>query len=191
MPWSTLLEGLSPAEQAEVARRCAERVYRKGQVIFAVGDAPDALYLLREGWVKLRLLSREGRESIVQMFRPGDVFGEILLAVPERAFEAVALAARRLARALLRLGEQEGEATPDGRVRLPRPVTHETLGNLIGTSRETVSMQMRRFARAGLLGYAGRHLLLRTERLRSFLASPSRPPQRSQPRLRRERSRVL
>lgn len=240
MPWSTLLEGLSPAEQAEVARRCAERVYRKGQVIFAVGDAPDALYLLREGWVKLRLLSREGRESIVQMFRPGDVFGEILLAVPERAFEAVALdrvgaavlsrsqllallqsvplfgmnfirllsarlaetrqelaafghagAARRLARALLRLGEQEGEATPDGRVRLPRPVTHETLGNLIGTSRETVSMQMRRFARAGLLGYAGRHLLLRTERLHSFLASPSRPPQRSQPRLRREQSRVL
>ena len=240
MPWSTLLEGLTAAEQTEVARHCAERTFRKGQVIFAVGDAPDALYLLREGRVKLRLLSPEGQESIVQIFRPGDVFGEILLAVPERTFEAVALdevrvavlsrrqllallqsvplfgmnfirllsarlaearrelaafghtgAARRLARTLLRLGEQEGEATPDGRVRLPRPITHETLANLIGTSRETVSVQMRRFARTGLLRYAGRLLSLQTERLRALLASPSRPPQRSQPPLHRRRSRAL
>lgn len=240
MPWSMLIEGLSPAEQAEVACRCADRTYRKGQVIFAVGDLPDALYLLRKGWVNLRLLSQEGQESIVHMFRPGDVFGEILLAVPERAFEAVALdrvrvavlsrsqllallqsvplfgmnfirllsarlaearqelaafghadAARRLARALVRLSEQEGEPMPDGRVRLPRLVTHETLANLIGTSRETVSVQMRRLARTGLLRYAGRHLLLRTERLRTLLASPSRPPRRPHPRLRRDRARAL
>ncbi len=223
MPWSTLLEGLSASEQMQVGRRCAERTYSRGQVIFSVGDSPDAIYLLREGRVKLRLLTQEGQESILQMFRPGDVFGEILLAVPERAFEAVALdevrvavlsrsrllgllqsvplfgmnfirllsarlaevrrdlaafghaaASRRLARALLRLAEQEGEETPDGRIRLPRPVTHETLANLIGTSRETVSAQMRRFARAGLLAYTGRTLLLRAERLRALLASPSR-----------------
>lgn len=221
MPWSTLLEGLSAAEQTEVARRCAEKTYRRGQVVFSVGDPPDALYLLREGRVKLRLLSPEGQESIVQMFWPGDAFGEILLAVPERAFEAVALdevrvavlsrgqllgllqsvplfgmnfirllsarltearqdlaafghaaASRRLARALLRLAAQEGEDTPGGHTRLPRPVTHETLANLIGTTRETVSAQMRRFARAGLLAYRGRNLLLRTERLQALIDSP-------------------
>ena len=224
MPWSTLLEGLSAAEQIEVGRRCAERTYRQRQVIFSVGDSPDAIYLLREGRVKLRLLTSEGQESILQIFRPGDVFGEILLAVPERAFEAVALdpvrvailsrsqllgllqsvplfgmnfirllsarlaevqqdlaafghaaAPRRLARTLLRLAQQEGNRTPDGRIRLAHPVTHETLANLIGTSRETVSAQMRRFARAGLLGYSGRNLLLRAEQLQALLTSPSRP----------------
>ena len=97
MPWSTLLEGLSAAEQTEVGRRCAERTYRQRQVIFSVGDSPDAIYLLREGRVKLRLLTSEGQESILQIFRPGDVFGEILLAVPERAFEAVALDTVRVA----------------------------------------------------------------------------------------------
>lgn len=221
MPWSMLLEGLSAAEQTEVARRCVEKTYRKGRVIFSVGDPPDALYLLREGRVKLRLLTPEGQESIVQMFRPGDVFGEILLALPQHAFEAVALeevrvavlsrdqllgllqsvplfgmnfirllsarlaearqdlasfghagASRRLARTLLRLAAQEGERTPGGRICLPRPVTHETLANLIGTTRETVSVQMRRFARAGLLAYKGRTLLLRTERLQALLDSP-------------------
>lgn len=240
VPWSTLIEGLSPAEQKEVARRCAERTYRRGQVIFSVGDSPDALYLLRKGWVKLRLLSQEGQESIVQMFRPGDVFGEILLAVSERAFEAVALdevrvallsrsqllgllqsvplfgmnfirflsarlaevqrdlaafghaaASRRLARTLLRLAEQEGEETPGRGVRLPRPVTHETLANLIGTSRETVSAQMRRFAQAGLLTYSGRNLVLRAERLRALLDSLSRPRQSRRPPGRRPGSRPL
>ena len=230
MPWSTLLEGLSAAEQTEVARRCAEWTYRKGQVIFSVGDPPNSLYLLHQGWVKLRLVSQEGQESIVQIFRRGDVFGEILLAVPGRAFEAVALdevrvavlsrsqllgllqsvplfgmnfirllsarlaeiqqdlaafghaaSSRRLARTLLRLAEQEGDRMPDGRIRLARPVTHETLANLIGTSRETVSAQMRRFARAGLLAYSGRNLLLRAERLQALLDSPSRRRRRRQP----------
>jgi CRP/FNR family transcriptional regulator len=223
VPWSTLLDGLSAAEQTEVARCCTEKTFRKRQIIFSVGDAPDALYLLREGWVKLRLLSQEGQESIVQMFRPGDVFGEILLAVRERAFEAVALdevrvavlsrsqllgllqsvplfgmnfirllsarlaevrqdlaafghaaASHRLARTLLRLADQQGEGTSGGHIRLARPVTHETLANLIGTSRETVSAQMRRFARAGLLAYHGRTLLLRIDRLRALVGSPSR-----------------
>lgn len=40
VPWSTLLEGLSAAEQTEVARCCTERTYRRGQVIFSVGDPP-------------------------------------------------------------------------------------------------------------------------------------------------------
>lgn len=240
MPWSTLLEGLSAAEQTEVGRRCAERTYRQRQVIFSVGDSPDAIYLLREGRVKLRLLTSEGQESILQIFRPGDVFGEILLAVPERAFEAVALdpvrvailsrsqllgllqsvplfgmnfirllsarlaevqqdlaafghaaASRRLARTLLRLAAQEGERTPDGWIRLARPVTHETLANLIGTSRETVSAQMRQFARASLLTYSGRNLLLRAERLRAFLDSPSRRQRRRHPPGRRPGSRPL
>lgn len=240
MPWSTLIEGLSTAEQTEVARRCTERTYRRGQVIFSVGDPPDALYLLRQGWVKLCLVSPEGQESIVQMFRPGDVFGEILLAVPERAFEAVALdevrvavlsrsqllgllqsvplfgmnfirllsarlaevrrdlaafghaaASRRLARTLLRLADREGEGTLGGVTRLPRPVTHETLANLIGTSRETVSAQMRRLARAGLLTYSGRHLLLRAARLRALLGSPSQTGRSSRPSRRRPGRRPL
>jgi CRP/FNR family transcriptional regulator len=88
-----LWEGLSSEEREQVARYCPDRSFQKGSTIFAPGDAPEALYVLRSGLVKLSHVSEDGQESILRVFGPGDVFGELLLTVRARPFLATALTA--------------------------------------------------------------------------------------------------
>jgi len=64
-----------------------------GKIIFAPGDAPDALYILITGLVTLSHVSEDGLESILRVFGPGDVFGELFLTVSARPFLATALTA--------------------------------------------------------------------------------------------------
>lgn len=54
--------------------------YRKGAVIFAQGDEAKTVCYLRNGAVKLSVLSRIGREAVVGILGPGDFFGEGVLA---------------------------------------------------------------------------------------------------------------
>ncbi len=86
-----LWEGLSTEEREQVARYCPDRSFPKDSIIFTPGDAPEALYVLRSGLVKLSHVSEDGQESILRVFGPGDVFGELLLAVRARPFLATAL----------------------------------------------------------------------------------------------------
>ena len=50
-------------------------------------------------------------------------------------------------------------------------LTHEDLANLIGTTRETVTTQINRFERMGLLSREDRQLILKKSRLTEFLDS--------------------
>ena len=70
----------------------------------------------------------------------------------------------RLAKVLLELGAEHGVQTPKGTA-LSLHLTHEELANLIGTTRETVSTQMSRFRRMGLIRREGKTLLLNVPRL--------------------------
>jgi CRP/FNR family cyclic AMP-dependent transcriptional regulator len=60
------------------ARRIAK--YRKGEVVFAQGDACDDVRYVQRGAVKLSVLSHLGKEAVVAMLTPGDFFGEGALA---------------------------------------------------------------------------------------------------------------
>lgn len=64
----------------------------------------------------------------------------------------------RLADQLLALGEH-GRDTPEGR-ELPFRLTQEELAALIGTTRETVSVELQRFERDGLIARHRRQILL-------------------------------
>lgn len=86
-----LWEGLTPEECEQVVKVCPERRFPKGRTIFAPGDPTDGLYVLVSGLVTLSHVSEDGRESILRVFGPGDVFGEIFLAVRTRPFLAKAL----------------------------------------------------------------------------------------------------
>lgn len=92
-PTVELWEGLAPEERRQVARACPEKRFAEGRTVFSPGEPPDALYVLESGLVTLSHLSRDGRESIIRVFGPGDVFGELLLTVPARPFLARALTA--------------------------------------------------------------------------------------------------
>ena len=50
--------------------------YRKGQVIFAQGDAADSIYYLQRGRVKVVVLSEQGKEAVVGLIEAGQFFGE-------------------------------------------------------------------------------------------------------------------
>ncbi len=53
--------------------------YQPGEVIFGQGDAADSVIYLREGVVKLSVLSRRGKEAVVAMLQAGAFFGETAL----------------------------------------------------------------------------------------------------------------
>lgn len=59
--------------------------------------------------------------------------------------------------ALVQLASQLGSQTPDGAVRLGS-LTHNTIAEYVGTSREIVTFQMNRLRRQGLLRYSRRHI---------------------------------
>ncbi len=74
----------------------------------------------------------------------------------------------RLAKELLHLAEDLGDETPEG-TRLTLRITHELLSNLIGASRETVTLLIHKFEEIGLLHREGRDLFLNRERLADYL----------------------
>jgi CRP-like cAMP-binding protein len=76
----------------------------------------------------------------------------------------------RLSKVLLRLCEEHGQETSTGTV-IPLRLTHEDLANLIGTTRETVTTQLNRFRRMGLIKREGRLLLVNRQKLSDFLQS--------------------
>jgi CRP/FNR family transcriptional regulator, cyclic AMP receptor protein len=81
------------ALQLEMTRSRMER----GDVLFHEGDPGDTLYVIAEGKVKLGRTSPDGRENLVAILGPGEMFGELSLFDPgPRTMTATALAETQL-----------------------------------------------------------------------------------------------
>jgi CRP-like cAMP-binding protein len=63
----------------------------------------------------------------------------------------------RVMLALVQLAGTLGAATPDGAIRVAS-LTHHTLAEFVGTSREIVTFQMNRLRRLGLIRYSRQHI---------------------------------
>ena len=50
--------------------------YKARQVVYTQGDPADCLFQLRNGRVKLSVLSSQGQRAVVALLGPGDFFGE-------------------------------------------------------------------------------------------------------------------
>ena len=59
-----------------------ERAVAKGEIIFQEGEPGDRLYVILEGKVKLGRSSNDGRESLLAILGPGEMFGELSLFDP-------------------------------------------------------------------------------------------------------------
>jgi len=74
-----VFSGLSCDQARELGSRVIEQRLPPRSVLFSEDEPAEYVYLLREGRVKLYRLSPQGREAIVAVLGPGDVFGEFLI----------------------------------------------------------------------------------------------------------------
>jgi len=88
---SRLFEGMSAQERRRAVTSCIQKWFRRGEPVFSIGDSSEFIYILEEGHVGLASLGEGGSERILNIFKPGDVFGEILFSVTRRPFQAVAV----------------------------------------------------------------------------------------------------
>ena len=214
-----LFQGVAQRDARKITSLCTEKWFPRGATIFQEGESSDSLYVLKKGMVRLISLSDQGRETILHILKPDEVFGELFLSEEKRAFTAIAaedslvtiisqslvwnscpsiptvalnfirlLSKRlatverglaefshtwsyhRLARVLLQLSEKYGQEVPAGTL-INVHLTHEDLANLIGTSRETVTTQLKKFGRMGLLKRESRRFVVARSKLIDFIRS--------------------
>jgi CRP-like cAMP-binding protein len=212
-----LFSELDDKELAAIAAVAKSRHYAKDDVIFHADESGDVFCLIREGQVKVTMISPEGKEIILTMLGPGAFFGEMALLDDEpRSATVVAteplevvtiwrsdflsilqenfsitrkilaeLSRRlrkmsnrieslatmdvygRLARFFLDLAKDQGKALDNGYVAVTRP-THQSIANMIGTSRETVSRLIHDLMRQNLLISEGKTIYLKRTAIDQF-----------------------
>jgi len=87
-----LLAQLAPGELDRVLGIVTERQLKNGQVIFQKGDPGASLMAVLHGRVKIGAYSEDGKEIILNIVEPGQIFGEIaLLDGKERTADATAM----------------------------------------------------------------------------------------------------
>ena len=77
-----LFSALDPEGAAALRASLVERPVAKGDVLFAEGEPGDRMYVILEGKVKLGQTSADGRESLLLILGPGEMFGELSLFDP-------------------------------------------------------------------------------------------------------------
>ena len=87
-----LFAGLADEDIRELMAVAKRRTFRSGEVIFHREDPGLVLYVIKEGKVKISLISPEGQEISLVVFGKGECFGEfaILDGLP-RSADAVAM----------------------------------------------------------------------------------------------------
>lgn len=87
-----LVEGLTPAELDRLTGMVAtRRRVRRGEPLFRAGDRFDAVYPIRLGFFKSRVVSDDGREQVTGFPMPGDILGFDAISSTHFQCDAIAL----------------------------------------------------------------------------------------------------
>ena len=77
-----LFQALDPEAAAALRASLKEQTFARGEVLFQEGEPGDRMYVIVEGKVKLGQTSKDGRESLLAVLGPGEMFGELSLFDP-------------------------------------------------------------------------------------------------------------
>ena len=79
---SPLFAALDDEEQVALRRTMVEVRLSRGETLFNEGDPGDRLYVVTQGKVKLGRTAADGRENLLAVLGPGEMFGELSLFDP-------------------------------------------------------------------------------------------------------------
>lgn len=74
-----IFSGLDPDELTRIAAYARSLRKARGEFIYMPGDRAEHVYILRQGRVKLSVLSESGKEIAIDVIQPGEIFGEFAL----------------------------------------------------------------------------------------------------------------
>ncbi|MGA8216730.1 MAG: Crp/Fnr family transcriptional regulator [Candidatus Sulfotelmatobacter sp.] len=200
---------LSPALADALEQEAVTTTYPTGAVLFAEGQVPRGVFIVRHGKVKLSICGSDGRTLILRMVDPGCPLG-VAAVISGRHYEATAetqepseisflrqsdllrlmrahgelalwvtehisadyastcreirdlilsdSASEKLARLLVGWLDQNTAARNPSQMKLA--LTHEEIGQMIGTSRETVSRLFAGFKKQRLIQQSGSTLVI-------------------------------
>src|SRR5208282_6591944 len=200
---------LPPTVADALEQETLTTTYPTGAVLFAEGQAPRGVFIVRRGRVKLSVCGSEGRTLILRIADPGCPLG-VAAAVSGRTYEATAetqepceisflrqtdllrlmrlhgelalwvtqhisqdyastcreirdlilsdSASEKLARLLVGWLDQNSASNHPSQMKLV--LTHEEIGQMIGTSRETVSRLFAGFKKQRLIQQSGSTLVI-------------------------------
>ena len=75
----SIFSKLGPSDVEQLAKTVTHKKYGADAAVFFQGDPSDSLYMLLKGSVKVTEASEEGIEKILDIFGPGEIFGELAM----------------------------------------------------------------------------------------------------------------
>lgn len=84
-------DGISREHKSALSGYCLHCERRKNATLFHEGDEGEAMFLLARGRVRLHKTSADGREVVINVIKPGEVFAEAIL-FEEKCYPVTAVA---------------------------------------------------------------------------------------------------
>jgi len=76
---TSLFKTISPPSLKALADICLPKTLRKKEQLFSEGDKAFFLYMLVTGGIRLFKTSPDGRDVVIKMVQPGEMFAEVIL----------------------------------------------------------------------------------------------------------------
>lgn len=79
VPCASLFEQLSAAELAQLESRSRHQTFARKGLIYLPSDHSNSVLLVTAGRVRLYAVTPDGKESVLALIEPGELFGELAL----------------------------------------------------------------------------------------------------------------
>lgn len=132
----SMLSPLDAGEIIQLERQTEFSEVKKGQVIYFPGDAAETIFMLKKGKIKISRTSAGGKEVILAILGPGEIFGELALTGQESR-EDTAIATEDTILCSMRVDQFEN-------VMINNPKFHLQITKLIGSRLDKIERQLQR-----------------------------------------------
>jgi len=72
-----LFERLTPEQVKQIENASLAKKFSKGNMIYMPHDASESVFLLTSGRIKLYHVTQEGKQALLALIEPGEIFGEL------------------------------------------------------------------------------------------------------------------